>query len=637
MPQPLVVPTIFTAVDRLSGVVQRMQRSVGGFAGKASIGVNALNNGINSLLPSFGKLAKQALTFGAGYAVFSGLRAGGDALVDFEKNVASLRVTLNHLSKGEFEPYEKQIIAVARATRVSAVDVADSFAKIAELNYDLAQTPDGLGKLATSAITLSRAARLELTPATEGLVAIMSQFELPATEAARVSNALAAGFKYGSATIDDQIESYRGFGTVAKEANVTMEQSIALTQTLAKYQLKGSEAGTALRSAIIHLQNAGAGYKSGKFSLNDALDEMRKKLASLKNDKSRDSFLNSLFGIRAVTQGRLLGRSSQLMADLSRNVTATNEVFKQAAVTTETFASKWEQLKGATVTWLVSNSNANKGLNRLKGIIVYVTNNLDKIIDRVITFGTWFLYLKGAIWATQLVLGGISIAMGVFGAVTGVANIAIAESTIAMGAYRTTTGLVTAAQWLWTSAIGATTGALTASGIFGATGLLALAAVAVYEIDKHWKSWGDSITSMLGPLGEVFNMIEQIRGGADGSGINTKLAYDVQRGGIGGYASSFGDIIAEYGKSIGRFATSPFKGVAKQFGGDFNAFGDKGKEPTLMPSPFTNNNGGGQGGNSNTKIELEIKDPGKYIDSVGISNLGKTSIPVKVTPTTGIK
>jgi TP901 family phage tail tape measure protein len=630
MPAALKVPTIFTAVDRITGVVQRMERSVGGFAGKASIGVNALNRGINNLIPSFGRLAKQALGFTAGYAIFQGLSAGGDALVTFEKNVAGLRVVLDDLNDQQFEPYKRQIIAVAKAMRVSAVDVAGSFEKIAELNFDLAGTPDGLAKVATSAITLARAARLELTPATEGLIAIMSQFDVPATQADRLSNALAAGFKYGSASIEDQIESYKGFGTVAKEANVTMEQSIALTQTLAKYQLKGAEAGTALRSAIIHLQNAGAGYKSGKFSLNDALDEMRKKLASLKNDKSRDAFLNALFGIRAVTQGRLLGRSADLMADLTKNVSGTNEVFKQASITTETFASKWEQLKGSIATYLVSNDSANKGLERLKGIIVYVTNNLDKIIDRIITFGKIFLWVKGIIYTTQAALFLYNTYLGVMGALTGVANIAIGESSVALAAYRTTL-LLTGGTMSATAATSATVaggmGTVTSSFV-AANGAAAsfFATLSSFVVPAALVALGGlSIWKML-EGNEKFRAGERKLLKKENFNLNSPV----------GKISPFGNPTQEkdYQAWWLKSSQSGMPSDSLNRVTFDKKFGERYNSSIKSLSTILNNKESDKGEVTN-KIQIEINDPGNNVKTV--KSAGSNTIPVKVTPTTGIK
>lgn len=625
MPAPLVVPTVFTAVDKLSGVIQRMQRSVGGFAGKASIGINALNNGINSLIPSFGKLAKQAIGLGATYAVFQGLRAGGSALVDFEKNVAGLRVILDDLSDKQFDPYKKQIIDVARATRVSAVDVAASFEKIAELNYDMAKTPEGLAGIAKSAITLSRAARIELTPATEGLIAIMSQFDVKAKDADRLSNALAAGFKFGSASIEDQIESYKGFGTVAKEANVTMEQSIALTQTLAKYQLKGAESGTALRSAIIHLQNAGAGYKSGKFSLNDALDEMRKKLASLKNDKSRDALLNALFGIRAVTQGRLLGRSAELMAALTRNVSGTNEAFKQAEITTGTFASKWDQLKGSIATYLVSNDRANRGLERLKRIIVYVTDNLDGIIDKIVSFGKIFLWVKGIIWLTQGALFVFNVGMGITGAVTGLANIAIGESAVAMGAYRTTLLLTGGANTAFSGTMTGVTGSFVAANGAAGTFFSTLSSFAI-----------PAALAALGGLAiwKVLDANSNLR--KQEALLLKKESYNTMT--PVGKISPFGDIEKEraYQKWwLSLQGTAVPKDIINRsrfdsiHGSEYTKFAQL---DSLIRHPIQPGNQPGVSGNG--KLDIHLHDPGQMVKDTSYSKGSSLNIPVKVNRTT---
>src|SRR4051812_37825237 len=216
MPANLTVPTIFTAVDRLSTVVSAMGRSVNGFANKASAGLARVNNKINSVIPGYNALKSALLGYvGAAVlaaAIIAGIKFSVDFLIQYEKNVASLRIVLNDITQKEFKKYQDQIDAVAKSTRTSSVAVADAFAKIAELNIHLAATPQGLADVAKSAVIFARAANMEMAPAAEGLVSIMSQFGLGADQANRVINTLAAGLKHGSANIENQVEAYKNFG-----------------------------------------------------------------------------------------------------------------------------------------------------------------------------------------------------------------------------------------------------------------------------------------------------------------------------------------------------------------------------------------------------------------------------------------
>ncbi len=60
-------------------------------------------------------------------------------------------------------------------------------------------------------------------------------------------------------------------------ANVSIEQGVALIETLAEKNIKGAEAGTQLRNVILKLQSSNIGYVNGVFDINAALDEMAAK------------------------------------------------------------------------------------------------------------------------------------------------------------------------------------------------------------------------------------------------------------------------------------------------------------------------------------------------------------------------
>jgi len=336
----------------------------------------------------------------------------------------------------------------------------------------------------------------------------------------------------------------------------------------------------------------------------------------------RDAFLNALFGIRAVTQGRLLGRSGELMNDLARNVTGTNEAFKQAAITTETFASKWEQLKGSIATYLVSNDSANAGLDRLKGIIVYVTNNLDKIIDRIITFGKILLWLKGIIYAVQAALFIYNTYMGIMGAVTGVANIAIGQSTVALAAYRSTlliTGGATAAFGSSTAALSGGMATVTgsfvaangaAAGFFATLGSFVLPAALVglagYMAYKGIKEATHFAPGRITSMKPVLSAEEQKRQDALDLSMKSKTP-----------------------------GFTPFVPIEQR---------KKAAEYTLQPGlDFIDiprgSNRTNQTEQKPVRVEVVIQDTNGAVKDVRVINgkLLKSQMPIKMTPTTGIK
>ena len=244
MATTLKVPTEFTAVDKFTAVVKKMASGVVGFSKTATASIARINTRLDRMvgLTDAVKGALTGLTVAALFATaVKDIQAYDDAL-------ASFRTIVSDLSNKEFVLFEKAIGDVAKGTKKSTVQVAQSFEKIAGLNADFAKTASGLSEVSKQAIILSKASGAEET---ENLVGIMNQFNLEAKEAARVSNVLAAGQAAGASTIAQSAEAYKNFGSVAKSSNITLEQSQALIQTLGKFSLFGAEAGTKLRGSVL--------------------------------------------------------------------------------------------------------------------------------------------------------------------------------------------------------------------------------------------------------------------------------------------------------------------------------------------------------------------------------------------------
>lgn len=97
-----------------------------------------------------------------------------------------------------------------------------------------------------------------------------------------------------------------------------------------------------------------------------------------------------------------------------------------------------------------------------------------------------------------------SVAMGVMGAVSGTASIAIGSNTVALTAYNIATKLAAAGQWLLNAAMSANPIGLI---IIGIAALIAL----VVAIIAKWDEWGAALSIFLGPLGLIISVIQSFR------------------------------------------------------------------------------------------------------------------------------
>ena len=501
----LTVPTIFTAVDKMTAIFNKMGSGVTSFAEKAEKAAARGNRAFEKLTPTLSETAHKVLDVLAVYksaeTIFEGIKFSGESLVEFDTALSSLRIKLSGLSDKDFAKFQDKINQVAFDTKESSIEVAEGFEKIISLNRKFGATADALGEVSKASIILSKVQKTDVATAATDLVGVMNLFNLAANQSDRVINVLTASQSKSASNIADTAAGLKEFGPIAQHYNISLEQSVGLLDLLAEKQITGEAAGTKLTATVLKLQAAHAGYKSGVFNLTDALEQVRDRLDKFRTAKERDNFISALFGKRQQTTGILLLENLDKIKQYTAGVTGTTEAERLAEISENNLGSRLEQLKNKWIDLLTSQDKANTGLSIVKGTIVFVTDNLGTIITVGALVLGFFAAWKAILISTEIVLGIYNIALGVTGALTGIASIAIGQSAIALGAYRIAAGLATAAQWLWNIALDANPIGLI---IIGIAALIAL----VYEITKHWNEWGAAISLFIGPLGTVISLIE---------------------------------------------------------------------------------------------------------------------------------
>lgn len=195
----------------------------------------------------------------------------------------------------------------------------------------------GLNNLQEKSVTLAQASGMSIDATATSLAGTINQFGLSANEAERVINVLAAGSKYGAAEIEELSQSFKVAGSAASVMGLTVEQSAGALEVLSKANLKGSEAGTALRNIILKL-NTELGVDLSRTSLSTALDALKPRLMDA-------TYLSKIFGMENVAAAQYLIQNSSAVEEMTRKVTGTNVAQEQAAVRTDTTAHKMEILR----------------------------------------------------------------------------------------------------------------------------------------------------------------------------------------------------------------------------------------------------------------------------------------------------
>ena len=642
------IPTEFTAIDRFSSVISKMTSGVTGFTKTTASAVQRVNNRIDS---SFSKLSNMS-------ALLLGVSAGaifGSAINDlkaYEDGVASFRTIVSDLNDKEFAVYRKGIGDVAKDTKKSTVDVAMSFEKIAGLNATFAETATGLSAVSKAAIVLSKASKDELGTSTESLVGIMNQFSFGALEADRVINVLAAGQAVGAASITQTAESFVNFGSVAKGANISLETSVGLIQTLGKYSIFGSEAGNKLKSSITKLQQAGLGYASGQFSINDALAEANAKMGKLSTAKEKDAYITKTFGLENLAAGRILLSNIDTIDNYTKGVTGTSEAQKAAEINSATLSTKIQELKNSFTNLITTNDNATTGVNLAKNALGFLADNMDIVVGSVLTLVFAYGAMKAIVLATNVATFLSSVALGVQNAALKRSIFFVEGNAVAKTADTVVTYAMAAATWVATTAATAFAFAVNL-GLWPILAIIA-AIVAIIAIFYYWDeivAWFcDTFSSEIAYLKVAFDLVMLGITTAWDSTVNFILSiWEILKGAwnavVGFFSESgLGDFFKEVGRTILEFILAPIKsilelismlpgGIGKMAGQGLELLNSLTVENQQVQSPEVVSAQNQQNNKVGGNIDINVKDKGGNIDSTKNNTYG--FIPVNLTPTQG--
>lgn len=501
--RPFVIPSVFSAVDRFSPVVARMGNTLRTFEQRLSVAQATNERSFRRNTNIFSRTSSQMFDYAKSAFVVGGTigTAGFTAksIADYEDAVASFRTIVSELNNTDFSKFERQISAVALATKKSTIDVAQSFEKIAGLNPVFAETSDGLASMSAAAITLSKASRMDLGLAAENLTGIMNQFSLSANQADRAINALAAGQAVGAATITQTALAMTNLGSTAAGSNVSLEQSIGLIQTLAKFGVTGELAGHRLRSSITKIQGAGVGYSSGQFQIVDALTDLKKRYDGLGSAMAKDAFLEKTFGLEQIATGRILLSNIEVFKQFTANVTGTSEAQKAAAIMSNTLSNRLEELKNKWVTITTTSGTAEKSLSLVKGTLAFLERNMEGIV----TVGSLVL---GFFAAWKIAVTSQKVALLTLAGAQSAVNFAQGIGTVITGQYATACFATTAGI----------RGMATASfflelGLMGSLGLIGLVAGAVLLLANNYSYASDKARYLRGEMKLTKDGFEEVK------------------------------------------------------------------------------------------------------------------------------
>ena len=405
----LVIPSIFTAVDKFSGPMKVMENSATGFVGK----MNKMDSLVNKLTPSFSEASKQLLSFAGTFAIangiISGVRWSFDSIKNYETELQNLQAVTGVSGKA-FDIFKYKIIEVAGQTKKGAVETAQAFTVIGNAQPELLKNADALAAVTKASITLAQAGKLELAPAADAVTSILNKFGLGAKEAAGLVDMLAAGSVAGSSEIRDTAEAIAKFGTIAATAGIKVSESIALIELASPFD-KGAEAGTKLRNVLLKMQNIKVLSRDAQIDIAKAginMDIVSNSALPLSDRlKEVSKIMKVQSGITHIFEAENQAMAAGILTNVSKldgmvkAVNTVGQAEKMAALNTDTVTERINQATAAYERILVSSTSVSTGLNVLKGVMSFVADNMESIITVGVGLVGTFLAWKTAMLLTN--------------------------------------------------------------------------------------------------------------------------------------------------------------------------------------------------------------------------------------------
>lgn len=273
--------TAVTALGSFAGAVGGAVAKLPGLAADAAVaGVKALAGAAGSAVGALGNMAAAA-----GGAVLAGLKgianAAADAAiklasmaVDGAKKVASLGLAFAKTSVGAFTDFSAKISGIAAVSGATTEELDQMSEKALELGakfpVSASQAADAMSNLASagftardaisaseSVVVLAGAGQLDMAKSADILASSMNGFGLITNdtnkniaEAARVTDLMAATANASAVSIQDIGYTMKYVAPVAASAGYSIEDMSKAIGMMGNAGIKGSSAGTALRSIV---------------------------------------------------------------------------------------------------------------------------------------------------------------------------------------------------------------------------------------------------------------------------------------------------------------------------------------------------------------------------------------------------
>jgi TP901 family phage tail tape measure protein len=358
---------------------------------------------------------------------------------NFESSMNQVRAVTG-ATGADFDGLRNQAQDLGRTTQFSASQAADAMYFLASAGFDTKQVMEAM----PGVLQLAAAAQMDLATATDIASNILSAFGLEAEDLGRVNDVLVATFQATNTNVEQLGEAMKYAAPVAAGLGVDIEDAAAAIGMMGNAGIQGSEAGTALRGAMVRLaQETGpVADKMRELGINamDAegnlkpLDEI---IRQLEQSGASTADMMDLFGLRAgPAMMALVTQGSDALGELSTNLRDSGGIAEHVAnVQMEGFNGAMARLKSAAEGAAIAIGDAGLLSNaaNFAETIAEWFQSLSETNPELLNFGVMVGGIAAAVGPATWAIGGMVTGFGKILTVLNPVTIALGVGLVAIG------------------------------------------------------------------------------------------------------------------------------------------------------------------------------------------------------------
>lgn len=298
------------AIDKVTSIVGRVGNTVKSVTGKAwKITMGVIDKATAPIRGIFNLLKNPILQAGAVFGISLGLKDTIDTYGQFESTMSKVKA-VSGATADQMERLNAKAKEMGATTKFTASEAGEAFTYMSMAGWDAEKMLDGISGI----MSLSAADGLDLATTSDIVTDALTAFGLEAKDSAHFADVLAKASSSANTNVSMLGESFKYAAPLAGAMHYSVEDVSLALGLMANASVKGSMAGTSLKTALanmssptasmadvmkqygISLTNANGQMKS----LKEVLDTIRQKMGAL-SETEKTAAASTLFGKEAMS------------------------------------------------------------------------------------------------------------------------------------------------------------------------------------------------------------------------------------------------------------------------------------------------------------------------------------------------